>query len=887
MIVVSGRVKVFSLTEHGEEILLAVRGPGRCSASSPRSTGRRAARRSRRWSRWSALVVPIAAFIDFLRTHGDAAIVLLQMVTGRLRDADRKRVEFAAYDIPARVARRLVELAERFGEPDGQGVRIAVALSQDELAGWVGASREAVAKALRVLRDRGYVTTGRRTMTVLDLDGLRGAPGPRACAEAPRVGARGGGMARRGVPVRLAVWLFHLALPLAGLWLLLAVPAADVLVEHHPSHFWLVVLVAAVNVGLALLVDRAARRHDDARLLLVGLGFLAAALFFGLHALATPGVLLDSRNGGFALATPVGLALAALFTAASALDFPPARAQRVLRVGPWLRGGLYTLAAVWGIVSLAGLPPLADPAIAARLSGPLIAVAVVSVLLYLLAAVRFYLLYRRRRSVMLLSIITANVLLAESMVAVVLAASWRLTWWLWHVLMVLAFGYVGYSAYVGYRREGATAGLFDGVGTDETVRAVRAEYGAALETLVAALRRQEAGELSANEMALITAGLESRFGLTEGQTAVLGRAAAALRAEREQIGRLDVLVAIGHESRVRLDEQELLQRAVRRVAAGFGGDGVRVGLLGGGRLRFPDELATDPSWQVRRRPDAARGGGRRGPRRDGPVTLDEAMLACPLTVKDRPAGVLLTRRQAGSPNATGRCSPRWPASCRWAWRTRGSTTSSTGCSAVHVPGRRHGPARRPGAGRARRRGRRGDGALRRPARVHRLLRALHPGADRGDAQPLLRAGHRRDPGRGRHRRAVRRRRADGAVQRPGPPARPPAARGPGRAGHAGRGGATAAATPGWPRFRVGINTGPALVGNIGSTALRNFNAMGDAVNVAARLETEAQPGQVVIGESTRAPAARRGRGGGAGRADGQGPPRLGGGLPAARAAQAA
>ena len=60
-------------------------------------------------------------------------------------------------------------------------------------------------------------------------------------------------------------------------------------------------------------------------------------------------------------------------------------------------------------------------------------------------------------------------------------------------------------------------------------------------------------------------------------------------------------MAIGHESRVRLEEQELLQRAVRRVADGFGGDGVRVGLLGGGHLRFPDELATDPSWQVRRR----------------------------------------------------------------------------------------------------------------------------------------------------------------------------------------------------------------------------------------------------------------------------------------------
>ena len=114
-----------------------------------------------------------------------------------------------------------------------------------------------------------------------------------------------------------------------------------------------------------------------------------------------------------------------------------------------------------------------------------------------------------------------------------LGANWHLTWWLWHVLMVLAFGYVGYSAYVTYRREGATRGLFDAVGTEATLRAVRAEYGSALEQLVAAVARQEAGELSPAEMSLITSGPAMRFGLSEGQTAVLGRAAAALRADRE------------------------------------------------------------------------------------------------------------------------------------------------------------------------------------------------------------------------------------------------------------------------------------------------------------------------------------------------------------------
>ena len=147
-------------------------------------------------------------------------------------------------------------------------------------------------------------------------------------------------------------------------------------------------------------------------------------------------------------------------------------------------------------------------------------------------------------------------------------------------------------------------------------------------------------------MDLITAGMEHRFGLTEGQTAVLGRAANALRAEREQIGRLAILVAIGHESRVRLEEQDLLQRAVRRVADGFGGDGVRVGLLGGGACGSP--TSSRPT-RAGRSPTTSPAAWRRASRPAGmePVTLDEAVLACPLTVKDKPAGVLLTRRQSG------------------------------------------------------------------------------------------------------------------------------------------------------------------------------------------------------------------------------------------------
>ena len=62
--------------------------------------------------------------------------------------------------------------------------------------------------------------------------------------------------------------------------------------------------------------------------------------------------------------------------------------------------------------------------------------------------------------------------------------------------------------------------------------------------------------------------------------------------------------------------------------------------------------------------------------------------------------------------------------------------------------------------------------------------------------------------------------------------------------------ATAWEEPGIPRFRVGLATGPVVVGNVGTTELHNFTAIGDTTNLAARLQTFAAPGSVVIGERT-------------------------------------
>jgi class 3 adenylate cyclase len=56
--------------------------------------------------------------------------------------------------------------------------------------------------------------------------------------------------------------------------------------------------------------------------------------------------------------------------------------------------------------------------------------------------------------------------------------------------------------------------------------------------------------------------------------------------------------------------------------------------------------------------------------------------------------------------------------------------------------------------------------------------------------------------------------------------------------------------PGWPRFRAGVNTGAAIVGNVGTADQRSFAAIGDTTNLASRLQAAASPGQVVVGAAT-------------------------------------
>jgi CRP-like cAMP-binding protein len=173
LVLLEGRVKEVVPGPDGKEVIVGFASPGDLVGEVASLDGGARSASLEAVDDVRALVVPSAAFERFVQTRPAVAMALLRSLAARLRTADRQLLEFAVYDVVGRVARRLVELCDRHGEQTGDGVAITLPLSQDELAAWTASSREAVAKALQLLRRLGWVETHRRRIVVLDLAALR------------------------------------------------------------------------------------------------------------------------------------------------------------------------------------------------------------------------------------------------------------------------------------------------------------------------------------------------------------------------------------------------------------------------------------------------------------------------------------------------------------------------------------------------------------------------------------------------------------------------------------------------------------------------------------------------------------------------------------------
>ncbi|MET8798574.1 adenylate/guanylate cyclase domain-containing protein [Nocardia sp. NPDC004568] len=626
--------------------------------------------------------------------------------------------------------------------------------------------------------------------------------------------------------VKVVLWLGHVALPALGLWLLVSRPELDMDYEHRGIHFWLVLATAAIAMALGVVLFRAARMRGDARLILVSLVCQFSAGFLGLHALTTPGVILLTPNAGFVYSVPVGLGLGGVAALASSMEFGPGAAARLHRFA-WMLSVLPTLLLLaWALVSMAQLPPLHHAPDPAEARGPLVGLAFIGSACYLVAAFRYGREYLRRRGVVLLSVLTAFVLLAEALFAVGFSRSWHTSWWEWHVLMLAAFALISGSAHLQFRREGSALGLFDSVTLRQTVSGLERDYTHALNEMVDALRaRAEGGVASTEPLGAVGARLSKRFGLTERQVAVLQQGAYALGSEREQVRRLGLLAAIGGRSNVIRGEQDLLDEVLHLITAAFERDRFRLGLVRGHELIFPD---------------------------GGPANSQS--LAFPLVVKGNRAGILEAQRAGGRftdaelailRSFADRTSvmlenARLYQQIDGLFRSYMSPTVATALIADPSQAGLGGRIAEVSVLMADLSGFTPFSESSAPEAVVHMLNTyygvivptiLDYGGTVvqfvGDAVMALFNAPAHQPDH-----ALRAAGAGLAIQRVVTE--------------------TAMRHPGWPRFRVGINTGPALVGNIGAPQMRNYTAIGDTTNLAARLESLAEPGTVVISSVTYA-----------------------------------
>jgi CRP/FNR family transcriptional regulator, cyclic AMP receptor protein len=172
LILLRGHVKASSVDSRGREMVLSFRGPGDVlgeltfSHADPRSSNVTAIEPV------EARAIAASEFRDYLLQRPTAALTLIDVIGQRFRDANSKRVQFGDLDTVGRVAARLLELCERYGERTDTGIQVRLPVTQEDLGSWTASSRAGVAAALRTMRDLGWITTDRRRIVVLDLDAL-------------------------------------------------------------------------------------------------------------------------------------------------------------------------------------------------------------------------------------------------------------------------------------------------------------------------------------------------------------------------------------------------------------------------------------------------------------------------------------------------------------------------------------------------------------------------------------------------------------------------------------------------------------------------------------------------------------------------------------------
>jgi CRP-like cAMP-binding protein len=171
-IVDTGRVRIFLPAPGGEELTVDIAGPGDVFGELAVLDGRPRSASAEALEDVVVFTLERGQFLRHLQATPALAAALVELLSGRLRHVTEYAESLAFLDIRARLARVLLEMADRYGVRR-DGVEIDLDLTQTDLASMVGATRERVNRALSSFRSEGLVELRGRKIVLLDPVRLR------------------------------------------------------------------------------------------------------------------------------------------------------------------------------------------------------------------------------------------------------------------------------------------------------------------------------------------------------------------------------------------------------------------------------------------------------------------------------------------------------------------------------------------------------------------------------------------------------------------------------------------------------------------------------------------------------------------------------------------
>jgi CRP/FNR family transcriptional regulator len=167
----NGKIKL-TRSAGGKELILDYLGPGEIFSDSALSTAEVYAEGAVAAEDSFLCIVGRQDFLGFLAENRGVALQIMGVLARRKTRADRRAIDLLSLDVRTRLARTLVDLADRFGTDEGQGRRVDLRLTQSDLGQLVGSTRETTSMAFNDFRRRGWVDSEDRRVRVLDREAL-------------------------------------------------------------------------------------------------------------------------------------------------------------------------------------------------------------------------------------------------------------------------------------------------------------------------------------------------------------------------------------------------------------------------------------------------------------------------------------------------------------------------------------------------------------------------------------------------------------------------------------------------------------------------------------------------------------------------------------------